>query len=121
MLLFKSGGQTRWCNGLAQIEQVPAGRRRQRLGVCSDEADARQGKKRRDVDVQTCCGERLASIVRHWQGEKHVKLAVDARPLGTRCTVLSLRVRSRGCALPVAWVRIRAQQQGSRQPHWEGR
>lgn len=34
--------------------------------------------------------------------------------------MLNLSVLSRGCALPVAWVMIRATQKGRWRPHWEG-
>jgi len=120
MLLFNSSGLTRMCNGLAQIEQVPAGRLRQRLREFYYEAQAKRGKKRRAVDVAACFGELLAAILRHWQGEKRLALALDASTLGSRFTVLSLSVLYRGCALPVAWKIIRAQQKGSWRPYWEG-
>jgi hypothetical protein len=120
MLLFNSCGMTRMVNGLAQIEQVPAGRLRQRLREFYYEAQDKRGKKRRALDVSACFGSLLAAILRHWQGEKRLALALDASTLGKRFTVLSMSVLYRGCALPVAWKIIRAQQKGSWRPYWEG-
>ncbi len=111
---------TRLSNGLGKVEQVPAGRLRQRLREFYYEAEAKRGKKRREVDVRTCFGDLLAGILRDWHGEKTLALALDASTLGERFTSLNLSVVYRGCALPVAWVIIRAKQKGSWRPHWEG-
>lgn len=59
-------GLTRLCNGLAKIEQVPASRLRQRVREFYYEAQAKRGKKRREVDVQACFGDLLAGILRNW-------------------------------------------------------
>jgi hypothetical protein len=120
IVLFHGCGMTRLSNGLGKVEQVPAGRLRQRLRECSSEAEAKRGKKRREVDVRACFGDLMAGILRDWHGEKTLALALDASTLGERFTVLNLSVLSRGCALPVAWVIIRAKQKGSWRPHWEG-
>ncbi|MGH9439144.1 MAG: transposase [Terriglobia bacterium] len=120
IVLFDGCGMTRLSNGLAKVEQVPAGRLRQRLRECYDEAEAKRGKKRREVDVRACFGALLAGILRDWHGEKQLSLALDASTLGERFTVLNLSVLYRGCALPVAWVIIRAKQKGSWRPYWEG-
>jgi hypothetical protein len=82
-------GLTRLCNGRAKIEQVPASRLRQRVREFYYEAQAKRGKKRREVDVQTCFGDLLAGILRNWQGKKELALALDASTLGKRFTSLS--------------------------------
>ncbi len=120
IVLFDGCGMTRLSNGLGKVEQVPAGRLRQRLREFYYEAEAKRGKKRREVDVRTCFGDLLAGILRDWHGEKTLALALDASTLGERFTSLNLSVVYRGCALPVAWVIIRAKQKGSWRPHWEG-
>jgi hypothetical protein len=120
IVLFDGCGMTLLSNGLGKVEQVPASRLRQRLREFYYEAEAKRGKKRREVDVQTCFGDLLAGILRDWHGEKRLALALDASTLGERFTVLNLSVLYRGCALPVAWVIIRAKQKGSWRPYWEG-
>jgi hypothetical protein len=54
------------------------------------------------LDVTTCFLPLLGWIVALWSGTQ-LALALDATSLGARCVVLTLRVVSRGCALPVAW------------------
>lgn len=120
IVLFDGCGMTRLSKGLGKIEQVPAARLRQRLREFYYERQAKRGKKRREVDVRACFGDLLAGILRDWHGEKTLALALDASTLGERFTVLNLSVLYRGCALPVAWVIIRAKQQGSWRPYWEG-
>jgi hypothetical protein len=83
------------------------------------EAQAKRGKKRREVDVQACFGDLLAGILRNWQGNKELALALDASTLGKRFTSLNLSVMYRGCGIPVAWSIIEAEQEGSWRPHWE--
>lgn len=120
IVLFDGCGMTRLSTGLGKVEQVPAGRLRQRLREFYYEAEAKRGKKRREVDVRACFGDLLAGILRDWHGEKRLSLALDASTLGERFTVLNLSVMYRGCGLPVAWVIIRAKQKGSWRPYWEG-
>jgi hypothetical protein len=75
MILFDGCGLTRLSNGLSKIEQVPAGRLRQRLREFYYEAQAKRGKKRREVNVRVCFGDLLAGILRDWHGEKTLALA----------------------------------------------
>jgi hypothetical protein len=82
ILLFNGCGITRLSNGLAKIEQVPAGRLRQRLREFSYEAQAKRGNKRREVDVQVCFPDLLRAVLRGWQGKKELALAMDASTLG---------------------------------------
>jgi hypothetical protein len=98
---------------------VPAGRLRQRLREFYSEAEAKRGKKRREVDVRACFRDLLAGILRDWHGEKTLALALDASRLGERFTVLNLSMLYRGCGIPVAWVILPAKQKGSWRPYWE--
>jgi hypothetical protein len=120
ILLFNGCGITRLSKGLAKIEQVPAGRLRQRLREFSYEAQAKRGNKRREVDVQVCFPDLLRAVLRGWQGKKELALAMDASTLGERFTVLSISVMYRGCGIPIAWKIIRAGQEGEWRPYWEG-
>jgi hypothetical protein len=120
ILLFNGCGITRLSKGLAKIEQVPAGRLRQRLREFFYEAQAKRGNKRREVDVQVCFPDLLRAVLRGWQGKKELALAMDASTLGERFTVLSISVMYRGCGIPIAWKIIRAGQEGEWRPYWEG-
>jgi hypothetical protein len=120
IVMLNGGGITRLSNGLAKIEQVPAQRLRQRLREFCYEAEAKRGKKRREVKVEACFADLLRGVLRGWQGKKELALAMDASTLGERFTVLSISVVYRGCGIPIAWKIIRAGQEGEWRPHWEG-
>ena len=77
IVILDGCGITRLSHGLAQIEQVPAGRLRQRLREFYYEAQAKRGHKRREVEVERCFGDLLHGILRGWEGKK--ELALDAR------------------------------------------
>lgn len=120
ILLFNGCGITRLSHGLAEIEQVPAGRLRQRLREFYYEAEAKRGNKRREVKVEACFADLLRAVLRGWEGKKELVLAMDASTLGERFTVLSISVMYRGCGIPVAWKIIQAGQKGEWRPYWEG-
>lgn len=103
ILMLDGCGITRLSKGLAKIEQVPAGRLRQRLREFSYEAQAKRGNKRREVKVEACFADLLRSVLRGWEGKKELALAMDASTLGERFTVLSISVMYRGCGIPIAW------------------
>jgi Transposase DDE domain len=120
ILMLDGCGITRLSNGLAKIEQVPAQRLRQRLREFSYEAEAKRGKKRREVKVEACFADLLRGVLRGWEGKKELALALDASTLGERFTVLSISVMYRGCGMPIAWKIIPALQEGEWRPYWEG-
>jgi len=119
MMMLDGCGMTRLSNGLGQIEQVPAGRLRQRLREFYYEAEAKRGKKRREVEVQKCFGDLLRGILRGWEGRKELALALDASTLGERFTVLNISVMYRGCGIPIAWRIIPAMEEGEWRTYWE--
>ncbi|BCL79881.1 hypothetical protein ccbrp13_23460 [Ktedonobacteria bacterium brp13] len=82
-------GLTRFSHGLAKIEQVSEESLRQRIREFYYEAEAKRGKQRRAVDVQSCFGDLLTAILRHWQGPHELALALDASSLNERFTVLN--------------------------------
>jgi hypothetical protein len=59
ILMLDGCGITKLSHGLAKIEQVPAGRLRQRLREFSYEAGAKRGKKRREVNIEACFADLL--------------------------------------------------------------
>jgi hypothetical protein len=120
ILMLDGCGITRLSCGLAKIEQVPAGRLRQRLREFYYEAEAKRGKKRRQVKVEACFADLLRGVLREWEGKKELVLGMDASTLGERFTVLSISVMYRGCGIPIAWKIIPAMQEGEWRSHWEG-
>src|SRR5215475_2393320 len=120
ILMLGKCGMTALSHGLAKIEQEPAERLRQRLREFCYEAEAKGGKKRREVDVQRCFPDLLRSILRDWEGKKELALSIDAMTLGERFTVLNISVVYRGCGISVAWKIIEAGEKGAWRPHWEG-
>jgi hypothetical protein len=92
----------------------------QRLREWYLNAEQKSGKKRRELEVETCFAPLLHWIVRLWaSSQKKLPLAIDATSLGTRWTILAISVLVCGCAIPVAWKVFPAKQRGSWRPHWE--
>jgi len=80
----------------------------------------KSGKKRRELEVCTCFAPLLAWVCRLWRSQsRQLALALDATALGNRWTVLTVSVLMSGCAIPVAWKVIPAEQEGSWRPYWE--
>jgi hypothetical protein len=80
---------------------------------------AKQGRKRRTLDVSTCFAPLLRWVVAWWDPMcPQLALAMDASTLGQRFTILTLSVVVRGCAIPVAWKVVEATRAGAWRPHW---
>jgi hypothetical protein len=90
--------------------------RQQWREFCS-EATAKRGSARQELVVETCFVPLRGWIVDQWEGTP-LALARDATTLGTRCTVLALRVVSRGGAIPVAWTVLAATAQHAWRREW---
>jgi hypothetical protein len=106
MVLARSCGISLVCATLAI--QLQCGERSliKRLGEWRYNADDKKGKKRRELEVSTCFGPLLEWILAWWPADQpRLALALDARTLKKRFTVLVISVvyRGRGCAIPVAW------------------
>ena len=67
------------------------------------------------VEVAACFPDLLRWVVRWWHGTE-LALAVDATNLGDRVVVLAISVLYRGCAIPVAWQVLPANQPGAWMP-----
>ena len=82
---------------------------------------AKRGRKRRSLEVSGCFAPLLGWVVA-WSDPpcRQLALAMDASPLGQRCTILAISVVVRGCAIPVPWRIVTATQPGAWRPHWEG-
>jgi hypothetical protein len=74
---------------------------------------------RRELVVTTQFVFLLRWILSLWPPtSKRIVLALDATALGARWAVLAISVVYQGCAIPVAWVILPAEQKGGWKPHW---
>src|SRR5215468_6973912 len=89
----------------------------QRLYEWCCEASHKAGAKRQTLEVTTCFVPLLGWIVSLWTGTQ-LALALDATALGDRFVVLAVCVVYRGCAIPVAWTILRANQPGAWRREW---
>jgi hypothetical protein len=90
---------------------------RQQLREWCDEAQAKRGAHRQALVVDDGFMPLLRWVLGHWQGTQRA-LALDATTLGLRFTVLAVSVVSRGCAIPVAWTILPANQPAAWRGHW---
>jgi hypothetical protein len=90
---------------------------RQQLREFCYEAAAKRGVKRCELAVASCFAPLLRWVLRGWEGTQ-VALALDATSLGERFVVLALSVLYRGCAIPVAWAVLPANQPRAWKPEW---
>jgi hypothetical protein len=121
MILAKSCGITLVSAALALQLNCSEASLIQRLREWCYAAADKRGAKRRDLDVSTCFAPLLCWILRCWPPDQpRLALALDATTLKKRFTVLALSVVYRGCAIPVAWKIVGAEEKGSWRPHWIG-
>jgi hypothetical protein len=77
------------------------------------------GAQRQEVEVSTCFGDLLAWVVSSLAPDtRRLALALDATSLKDTVVVLTLSVLYHGCAIPVAWQVLPANQPGAWKPHW---
>ncbi|GAC1666147.1 MAG: hypothetical protein PVS3B3_37390 [Ktedonobacteraceae bacterium] len=121
MVIAKSCGITSVCAALALQTGQSESSLTQRLRAWCYEAKDKKGAKRQSLDVTTCFAPLLAWVLSLWPAtERHLALAIDASTLTQRFTVLCVSVLYRGCAIPVAWKIVAAEEKGAWQPHWKG-
>lgn len=129
-------GQTSVVAVVADLVGQRVGTVRQRLRewcyAAGDKAGSRRGVRRRELEVATCFAPLVGWVLAWWETpsadasadastapqSRRLALALDASTLGDRFTVLALSVLYRRCAIPVAWVVVRAQEPGPWRPHW---
>lgn len=90
---------------------------RERLRDTYREADAKAGKQRTELDVTLCRAPWLAWILDGWKGNQ-LAVAIDATSLGQRFAMLVISVVYRGCAVPVAWKVLKANEKHPWEPEW---
>lgn len=105
---------------LEQSESTVRQRLREWCYAASDKAGSRRGVRRQEVAVVQCFAPLLGWVLAWWGSEeRRLVVALDASSLGARFSVLALCVLYRSCAIPVAWVVVRAQEPGAWRPQWE--
>jgi hypothetical protein len=117
MVLARSCALTAVAFSLAKLLKHGYHAVRQRLREFYQEADAKKGPHRRDLDVTTCFAPLLRWLLRDWDGQR-LAVAVDASTLGNLFVVLCVSVVYRGCAIPVAWKILPATAKGSWKEPW---
>jgi hypothetical protein len=90
---------------------------RQRLREFYQEAGAKRGLQRQQLDVTTCLAPLLRWVLRGWSG-RQLPLALDATSLGARFVVLAISAVYRGTAIPVGWKVLPANVKGAWEEHW---
>lgn len=93
-----------------------AARERLRDWYCG--ASDKSGRKRRELDVESCFAPLLAWVLRDWAGDE-LPVALDVTTLGERFAVLAVSVVYRSGAVPVAWAVLPAAKKGRYKPHWK--
>lgn len=117
MVLARSCALTAVAFFLAKLLRHKYDALRQRLREFYQEADAKKGSKRQDLQVTSCFAPLLRWVLRDWQG-RQLAVAVDASSLGSLFVVLCVSVVYRGCAIPVAWTILPATAKGSWKEPW---
>lgn len=103
--------------GLAALRQRKDNTVRQQVREWCYEAQAKRGAQRQALVVEDCFMPLLRWVLAHGQGTP-LALALAATTLGLRCTGLAVSVVSRGCAIPVAWTILPANQPAAWRCHW---
>ncbi|MFZ4660822.1 MAG: transposase [Caldilineaceae bacterium] len=120
MVMTQSCGLTTVSSFIAGLQAKKEDSVRQRLREWYMGAEEKKGTDREEIDVSDCfCG--LVVWVLSWwaSNEKRLAMVMDASSLGERFVVLAISIVCRGCAIPVAWVVVKAAEKGQWQPHWE--
>jgi hypothetical protein len=117
MILARSCSLTAVANLLAPLLGQSFNTVRERLRDTYREAKAKAGSQRAGLDVTRCWAPWLAWILDGWSGQQ-LALALDATSLGDRFVVLVISVVYRGCAVPVAWTVLKAQEKHPWKPEW---
>jgi hypothetical protein len=89
----------------------------QRLDAWCCPAAHKAGDQRQTMDVTTCCMPLLRWVVAVWASTQ-MALALDATSLGALFVVLTVSGVYRGCAIPVAWTVLPANQPGPWRRAW---
>jgi Transposase DDE domain len=118
MVLARSCALTAVAVALAPLLGHKDATLRQRLREWYQDAAAKRGRCRAQLDPTCCFAGLLSWITADWPCPR-LALALDATTLADRLTVLALSVVYRGCAVPVAWTVLRGNTPEAWNPHWQ--
>ena len=118
MVIARSCSLTAVADVLAPLLGQSYNTLRERLRDTYREAGAKAGEQRAELDVTKCWSPWLAWLLDDWRG-KQMAIALDATSLGDRFVVLAISVVYRGCAVPVAWKVLKAQEKHAWRPEWQ--
>lgn len=117
IVLAKSSTLTQVFVALAAWSKVGIQTVRQRLRDFYLPADIKRGKKRAELVVEDSFGDLFTWVLSLLPGKK-VALALDASLIEDRFAALCISVLVGGCAIPVAWKLLPANQKGEWKSHW---
>ena len=117
MVLARSCGLSCVVAVLAALFGYKPNNLRQRLREFYKDAKDKAGAKRKALQVEACFAPLLAWVLSWWRAEQ-IALAVDATSLGDRFVILVVSVLYRGCAIPVAWRVLQAEQKHAWRKEW---
>ena len=117
MILVHSCSLSAVANLMAPLLGQSFNTMRERLRDLYRGSDAKSGKHRAQLDVSLCWGPWLAWILKGWKG-KELSIALDATSLNDRFVVLAVSVVYRGCAVPVAWKIVKANEKHPWKAEW---
>ena len=118
MVIGRSCSLTAVADVLAPLMGQSYNTLRERLRDTYREADAKAGKHRVELDVTECWAPWLAWLLDGWSSQQ-IAIAMDATSLGDRFVVLAISVVYRGCAVPVAWKVLKAEEKHAWKPEWQ--
>jgi hypothetical protein len=120
IVMTRSSSLTRVSTFIARLNQEKTNTVRQRLKEWYQEAPAKSGKKRAQLEVSRCFAPLLRWVLSLLpESATELFIALDATSIGSNFTVLSVNVLYRRCAIPVAWCVVKATQPGAWKPHWQ--
>ncbi len=120
MVLTRSSGLTTIAVFLGYVLGKQANTVRQQLREFNYDGEDKRGRQRRSVTVEHSFGALLSWVLSWWASDdKRLALVLDATSFREVFVVLAISVVYRGCALPVAWCVLPAEQKSAWRPHWE--
>jgi hypothetical protein len=120
MVMTQSCGLTTVASFIAGLQGGKENSVRQRLREWYMGGEEKKGPDRAEIDVNDCFNWLVLWVLSWWESkEKRLAIVMDASSLGERFVVLAISIVCRGCAIPVAWVVVKAAEKGKWQPHWE--
>ena len=118
MVIARSCSFTAVSDVLASLMGQSYNTLRERLRNTYLEAGAKAGDQRLELDGTECWAPWLAWLLDVWSGQQ-IAITMDATSLGDRFVVLAISVVYRGCAVPVAWNVLKAEEKHAWKSEWQ--